>query len=387
MERLQEILTRKAELKELLLSDKDVDLEEIRKEIDSLEEEERSINESVEAIQKKEDAEAEERKQIADAITNGEVIATPIDERKIEKMEITRNSKEYIDAYARYLKTGKAEECRSLLTTNVEDGSVAVPDLVYDVVKTAWDREEIMSLVRRTNLKGNLKVQFEISGDDAIIHTEGNGAITEEALTLGIVEIVPQSIKKMIGISDEVYDLRGEDFLRYLYDELTYRIAKKCADALMALIVALPQTATASSPSANLITSAPTMSLVAEALGNLSDEATNPVVVMNKATWSAFKTLQYANGYAVDPFEGLRVHFNNSLPSYASATTGQIYLVVGDFGQGAIANFPNGEDITFKFDDMTRKDEDIIEILGRRYVGLGVVADKSFALVGKPSQI
>lgn len=388
MERLQEILTRKAELKELLLSDKDVDLEEIRKEIDSLEEEERSINESVEAIQKKEDAEAEERKQIADAINKGEVIATPIiDERKKEEMEITKNSREYVEAFARYLKTGKAEECRSLLTTNVEDGTVAVPDLVYDVVKTAWDREEIMRLVRRTNLKGNLKVQFEISGDDAIIHTEGDGAITEEALTLGIVEIVPQSIKKMIGISDEVYDLRGEDFLRYLYDELTYRIAKKCADALMALIVALPQTATASSPSANLITSAPTMSLVAEALGNLSDEATNPVVVMNKATWSAFKTLQYANGYGVDPFEGLRVHFNNSLPSYASATSGQIYLVVGDFGQGAIANFPNGEDITFKFDDMTRKDEDIIEILGRRYVGLGVVADKSFALVGKPSQI
>ena len=38
----------------------------------------------------------------------------------------------------------------------------------------------------------------------------------------------PVSIKKWISISDEVVDLRGEAFLRYIYDEITYRIAKKC---------------------------------------------------------------------------------------------------------------------------------------------------------------
>ena len=78
-----------------------------------------------------------------------------------------------------------------------------------------------MALVNKTEFRGNLKIGFEISGGEATVHTEGGGAVNEEELILGIVELVPASIKKWIAISDEVYDLRGEAFLRYIYDELT----------------------------------------------------------------------------------------------------------------------------------------------------------------------
>lgn len=387
MERLEEIAVRKAEIKTLLESDEQVNLEEIKNELDSLEVEEKSINDAIESEQRKADAEAEERKKDAEVL----VKETPIEAKEVEiernevNMTELRNTPEYIEAFARYIKTEKDEEVRALLTQNVEDGTIAVPDLVYDVVKTAWDREEIMSLVNTTELKGNLKIQFEISGDDAIVHTEGDGAITPEALTEGIVTLIPQSIKKMLEISDEVYDMRGEAFLRYVYDEITYRIAKKSADVLVGLIAGLPATATDTSPSANVVTSAPAMDVVAQAIGNLSDEATNPVIIMNKLTWSAFKQVQYANQYAVDPFEGLRVIFNNSLKSFASASNGDVYMIVGDLGHGAMANYPNGADIKIKFDDMTKKDQDLIQIFGRRYVGLGVVADKAFTLVKKAS--
>ena len=387
MERLEEIAVRKAEIKTLLESEEEVNLEEIKEELEELEKEEKSINDAIETEQRKVDEEINERKQIAEQLVEN----TPVEAKEIEikgkeiDMEV-RNTPEYIEAFARYLKTEKDEEVRALLTTNAdENGTIAVPDLVYDVVKTAWDREEIMRLVTETEIKGNLKVQFEISGDDAIVHAEGDGAITPEALVEGIVTLIPQSIKKMLEISDEVYDMRGEAFLRYVYDELTYRIAKKCADLLIGLIADLPATATAQSPSANVVTSAPAMDVVAQAIGNLSDEATNPVIIMNKLTWSAFKQIQYANGYAVDPFENVPVHFNNSLPAYATAENDAVYMIVGDFGHGAIANYPNGRDIKMKFDDMTKKDEDLIQILGRRYVALGVVADKSFTLVKKAS--
>ena len=60
-------------------------------------------------------------------------------------------------------------------------------------------------------------------------------------------------------------------------------------------------------------------------------------------------------------------------------------MIVGDYDQGTIANFPNGEEINIKFDELTRKKEDLVEILGREYVGLGVVADKAFTLVSKPT--
>lgn len=295
-----------------------------------------------------------------------------------------RNSKEYVDAYAEMIKTGKDEEVRKLLTENVSGGTIAVPELVYDVVKTAWDNEEIMSLVNKVELAGNLKVNFEISGTDAVIHTEGGDAVTEETLTEGIATIVPAFVKKWISISDEVMAMRGEAFLNYIYRELAHKIAKKMADQLVTLIAALPQTATATSPAAAKITTAPAMGTVAAGIANLSDEASNPTIIMNKLTWAEFKTVQYANGYGVDPFEGLKVVFNNTLPAYSAAGAGDVYMIVGDLGQGAIANFPEGDGIRFTFDELSRKKEDLVEVLGKEYVGLGVVANKAFTLVAKP---
>ena len=266
----------------------------------------------------------------------------------MDNMEI-RNSKEYIDAYAEFVKHGDDSECRALLTENVS-GSVPVPELVYDVVKTAWEREGIMSLVRKTYLKGNLKVGFEVDADPAVIHTEGQNAPTEEKLWLGVIELVPQSIKKWITISDEVYDLRGSEFLSFIYDELTYRIAKKAADELIAKIQACGTVSTATMVGVPAITANSIgMATIATALANLSDEASNPVIMMNKLTYSAFKSVQYANGYGADPFEGLRVLYNDTIKAFSVATTGDTYVIVGDLGQGALANFPNGEAIDFKF--------------------------------------
>lgn len=354
-----------------------------------IEEAEKEVKEEVVEEQPKEEeiSKEEERK----LIRNEEVELrnlSKIGERKMEENKVeVRNTKEYIDAYARYIKTGKDEEVRSLLTENVTGGKIAVPDFVYDMVKTAWEKNEIMSLVRKVNLGGNFKVNFEISGSDAVVHTEGSGEVTEETLTLGIVELKPVSIKKWISISDEVIDLRGEAFLRYIYDELTQKIVKKTADTLVGIIAGLPATATATSPSANTITKAPAMGVVAEAIANLSDEASNPVVIMNKLTWADFKAVQYANGYGADPFEGLRVLFNNSLKAYGSASNNEVYMIVGDLGNGAMANYPNGEDVDIKYDGTTLMTSDLVRILGRQYVGTGVVADKHFTLVKKPASV
>ena len=302
-------------------------------------------------------------------------------------MEV-RNTPEYINAFAEYIKTGNDMECRKLTsendTTPNGTGTVAVPEFVYDIVKTAWEREGIMSLVRKSYLRGNLKVQFEISGGEASVHAEGGAAVDEENLVLGIVTLVPQSIKKWIAISDEVYDLRGEEFLRYIYDELTYRIAKKAADELIAKIEACGTVSTTTCPGVPKLTAASaSLGTIAAAMALLSDEAANPVIMMNKGTWGAFKALQAAGSYGYDPFEGLPVVFNNKIASYAAATTGVTYAIVGDLGHGALANFPNGDGIDFKFDELSKKKEDLIEVLGRQYVGLGIVAADAFVKVTK----
>jgi len=295
-----------------------------------------------------------------------------------------RNSKEYVDLYADYMKSHDDTEIRAaLLSTNATNGTIPVPDFVYDIVKTAWDSNEIMSLVDRVSLPGNLQVQFEISGSPAVIHTEGGAAVTEEDLVEGIVTLIPEYAKKWKSFSKTVYALRGEAFVRYIYDEITYRVIKVIADTLIGKIAALPAAATSTAPAAAKITGAPAVGLVAEAMGLLSDEATDPVVVMNKASWSAFKAAQYAGSFDVDPFEGLRVHFNNSLPAYGTASSGAVYAIVGDFREGALANFPNGEAVEFTFDTLTRKKENLIEVLGELMVGVGPVASNAFTLIAK----
>ena len=203
MERLNEIALRKAEIKTLLESEEEVDVEAIRTELDSLEAEERKINEEIELAQRKADEEAEQRRKDAELIEENKVEVKEI-ELKESKMEV-RNTKEYIDAYAEYVKTGKDAECRALLTENATNGTVPVPEFVYDIVKTSWEREGIMALVRKSYFKGNLKVGFEISGTDAIIHNEGGAAIDPETLVLGTVDIIAKNVKKAIQISREVY--------------------------------------------------------------------------------------------------------------------------------------------------------------------------------------
>ena len=350
--------------------------------LNALEEEVRGINTELE-----ERKAAEEKKvEIREAVASGQgTVVEQVNVEEVKKMDINeiRNSKEYIDAYAEYIKTNDPTECRALLTENVS-GQIPVPEMVYGIVKTAWQREGIMSRVRKSFVKGNLKVGFEISGSDATVHTEGGEAVAEETLVLGVVNLVPKSIKKWISISDEALDLRGEAFLDYIYDELAYRIAKKAADELVAKIQACGTVSTTTCPSVPAVTAAQIgLGTVASAMAALSDEAANPCIIMNKATWGAFKAVQAAGNYGYDPFEGLDVVFNNTIKAYAAASTGDTYAIVGDLDQGALANFPNGEGIEFKFDDKTLMTSDLVKVLGREYVGLGVVAPDAFVKIKK----
>ena len=393
MTRKEEIEARKAEIRsEVEEADSVEKVEELNNEVEALNEEAEKIEEQ------------EKNEEIAEEMESKSIQVKEVkkEERKMDNKEL-RNSKEYVEAYAEYLKSQlvdnyeMSEEARALVTTGGyatgNSAVVEVPDMVDAAVRTAWERDELAGLVRRIAVKGNYKVQFEVSSTDASIHTEGNGKVNEEELVLGIVTLVPQSIKKWISVSDEVLDLRGEEFLNYIYDELTYRIAKKCVDTLIGKIASLPQTLQANesgiydSVSAAKITGAPALDTIVNAVSQLSDEAQDITIVMNKATYAAFKAVQFGANYAQDIFDGHRVVFNNSLPAYNSANAGAVYAIVGDFDIGALFNFPNGEGITLKYDDKSAMEYDLVRILGREYVGIEAVADKAFTLIAKTGEV
>ena len=367
---MNDIEIRSAEIEEEIQQE-NADVETLTAEVEELEARKAQIIE--EAEQRK--REVEEVKQTAEALNE----QPEMEERKVMTNEEIRNSKAYLEAYANYIKTDKDTECRALLTENVS-GTVPVPEFVYDIVKTAWERDGITSLVRKSYLKGNLKVGFEISGEDAVFHEEGDDPIDPENLVLGVVNLVPQSIKKAVQISDEVYDLRGEEFLRYIYDEITYRIAKTAGEALLAIIEACGTVSTTNAPAvAQIVSSTASIGLIAQCLAELSPEATNPVIITTRHNWADFKAAQYAGQFDVDPFEGLPVIFSSALSDFGDATHANV--IVGDLGYGALMNFPNGQEIRFKFDDLTLKKADLIEVLGRMYVGIGVVAPNAFVQV------
>lgn len=350
--------------------------------LDALEAEVKSINEELEARK----ASEAKRNEIRSAVARGEGEVTEKiknEERKEMTLDEVRASKEYVEAYANYIKTGRDDECRAvLLSQNVAGGQLPVPTVIEGRIRTAWERNGLMELVRKTYVRGNLKIGFELSASDAVVHTEGSAAPSDETLTFGVVEMKPESIKKWIKISDEAMDMGGEEFLFYIYDELTYKIAKKAQEVLLSKIVALTASATSTAVGVGIVAGTPSVGLVASAIGNLSAEAENPVIVMNKGSWAQFKAAQYAGSFNVDPFEGLPVYFDNTLPTYStSGTTGSTWCIVGDFGVGAHANFPNGDEITIKYDDLSLAESDLVKLVGREYVGLGIVADHAFCKV------
>ena len=339
----------------------------------------------------------EQRKADMMAVLNGEAAETniqPQEERKMADIKEIRSSQAYMDAYANALKAAyrseKGEcdfsECRALLT-DIGGGTIPTPVFVEEIISTAWERDTITRRVKKSFMKGTIRLGVEIAASDAVVHTEGQNAPDAETLVIAVVSIAPETIKKWIQVSDEVLDSTSEAFLRYIYDELTYRVAKKAADRLLAKIQACGTVSTNSGTTniavAAISTSSIDVGLVAEAMGNLTDEAADPVVMMNKKTWSAFKRVQYANGYNVDPFEGLDVLFNNSIKSFAAATTGEAFLIVGDLGVGAQMNFPIGDEVKIKYDDMDDAEADLVKIVSRLPVGSAVIKEFAFCQVKK----
>lgn len=372
---IEEIETRLSSIK--------TELDNPEADLDALQEEVRMLNEQRDELRNAAKADAEKRAAIAEGL--GDVTEThKEEERKTMTIEELRKSPAYINAYANYIKTGRDEECRALLTENVGNtGMLPVPVMVDEIVRTAWERDGIMSRVRKTYFRGNLKVAFEISATGAVVHTEGANKPDEENLQLGIVTMIPANIKKWIRISDEAVAMGGEAFLRYIYDELTYQIVKKLSELVVTDIAGAPAASSKTAVGVDAITEAPGVTTIAKAAAHLSDEAVNPVVIMNRLTEVEFINAYAQGSFAVDPWAGYERVYTAALDAYSAAENGEVYAIVGDLN-GAQVNFPEGDGVVIKYDDLTEAEADMVKVVGREYAAHGVTAPGRFCLVKKP---
>ena len=356
-----------------------VDTEEIESRASELE----AIQAELEARKQKAAEEAEARK----AVENGAGQTKEEFKQEEKRMEVSeiRNTPEYINAYANYIKTGRDTECRDvLLSLNASaGGQLPVPDMLESIIKTAWEKNEFLSHVRKTYFRGNVRVPFELSATGAWVHAEGTTGLTEEAITIGIVELKPENIKKWIRISDEAIDLGGEDFLRYIYDEITYRILKELVAQLVADVTGASASNGTDHIGVPVVKIAPGVMVLRNAATNLSEEATDLCVVMNRLSEAKFNTAYASGQFAVDPFAGFAKVYCSALPAYDAASENDCYAIVGDL-KALQVNDPAGESVVIKWDDLSLAEDDLVKVVGRQYAGHDITAPGCLVKLTKP---
>ena len=379
--RMGEIEQRAAEI-ETTLDNPEADLDALNEEARQLVTEKAQLEAQLEELRAKAEKAEEERKAVAEGA--GETKEEFKEETKMDIREI-RSSAEYCEAYKKYIITGDDKECRSLLSANASTpGDVPVPTIIEDKIKTDWEKNAFLSRITKTNFRGNLKVPFEKSADPAYVHAEGATGLTEEDLQLGVVELKPANVKKWIKISDEAVAMGGEDFVQYIYDEMGYRVLNKLVSELVGKANSADTTHGDTAIGIPKITEAPGVMIVQNAAAQLSEEATDICVVLNPLTIQAFNAAYAAGNFAINPFDGVTVIKCSALPAYSTASSNAMYAIVGDL-KAFQANYPEGEGVIIKWDDLTYAEDDMVKVVARQYAGYGVTAPGRLVKLCKPA--
>ena len=367
---LEEIETRANEIKNEIDTADAAKLDELNAELTAIEERKKALEM---------EARKETMKKVAEGA--GVVIGKPEEKKEERTLKSVRDSEEYVNAFAEYLKTGNDKECRALLTDLVDGGTVPTPTVIDDFINTAWERANLVSRVRRTNIKGTAKYPFEYSATGASVHTEGAAAPDEEQLVLGTVSVEPQMLKKWITVSDEVLALKGQAFLDYVYDEIEERILELADAQIVAAIKAAPASATTTAAGVRVVTGAFDPFTIFAAQAELVSEARNPVAIMSKKcyfnTFMAFKDTTNRPIYNIVTENGRPTYYINGIEVIFSNDLADNELIVGDL-RGVILNLPDSTEVSFVTDPYSLAEYDKVKIVGKMYAGIGVIRDGFF---------
>lgn len=379
--RIDEINARLAEIRSMM---ENPDYDHARSE--ELLAEVRSLNEERAQIEARAAQTAELRRQVgADTIARIQNQEAASRQGSATTNEEVRSGNAYAAAFLTAWRTGDETEARALLTTAVS-GQIPVPTQLETEIRTAWEEHVLLSEVKHSYFRGDVKIGFELSATGASVHVEGAAAPDEEVVTIGIVTLSAQSIKKWITVSDEALENTTVDTVGYLYKEIAHKIVEKAEEILIGKITAAPAVSDATHAGVPALKAAAIAAdTIVSAVSLLAGQAKNLRLVMNRATYPAFVAVALAANYAIDVFDGLkeRIVFSDALPAFSAASDGNTYAIVGDFANGAQANFPKGDTVTIKVDDMSLAEKDLVKIVGREPVGLGVVAVNHFVKITK----
>lgn len=258
MERLEEIKARKLELRELLEDEtKEVNLDEVKSEIDSLEAEENALKEAAEATEKQEESEAEERRSIAESIetrnSNETKIIEKEEEKKMEEKRYDVSSPEYRTAWAKKL-MGKDNELTEVekkalgdaigttATTFVESDAstqginnlgLLIPTSVRkDFLEILSEESPIFRDIRKLAVASNIDLPYLDEADDAEWYAELSDT-KNEGQEYKSLKLTGHELAKDVVITWKAEAMTVEGFIDFILDELRQKMGKALINAVI----------------------------------------------------------------------------------------------------------------------------------------------------------
>lgn len=400
-EQMNKLVTRKNEIansiteKRAAFEESDVETRDgLLNEVEALQSEAEGIDKDIEEIRSVKEAFAKQEERMS-LVKNVETVE--VEARANEAVKDVYDTPEYRQAWVDAIRTGDETNLRAMTTGT---SNVPVPTIWQSYVETAWyNYGKFSRLVNKSYIQGYLSIPLETAADDAVIHTEGAEAPAEESITLGLVELKPAMIKKWISMTDELMAMTADDFMRYLADELVYRVVLKLDNGIIngavdsngkGIVGIVNNTNTLSD------TAALSFNVVNEMIADLVTFDNLTLAINPKTFFKNFMGLtdlqgrpiyQVATDNAGKPqyyVNGVRVEFTQALPAYDTASAGDVWAVVGDF-RGYRLNLPEGEMVRTLFDPYTMATEDKARMVGRLYAAGNVARLKHFAQIKKPA--
>lgn len=217
--RLREIDERKLEIRQLLESDVETDLDEVEKELCELEAEAKELR---------------SKKEIAEKIQTGEAEVRKIEEPEVETMDNITATKEYRSAFFKRLLGKPLTEIEERAYTSADQSAYAVipvetANMIFEKMKKVAPMLSQITLLR---VAGNVKFAIEGTRNPATVHAE-NDVMTPAADTLTYVTLAGYEYAKVIRISKTVATMAIDAFETWLVNMLAEDIARAIEDDII----------------------------------------------------------------------------------------------------------------------------------------------------------
>ena len=347
MNRMEEINTRKAEIRALLDSEQDVDLDALEKELRELDAEQQNI---------------EKRAAVAAGIQQGTIPSAKIEAPKDETRAAKYDSEEYRKAFMEYVCRGKdlPVQFRADATTATSDiGAIVPPVTLNRIVEKIEAYGMILPLVNRTAYKTGMNIPVASIKPTATWVAEGAGSDKQKLPLDAAITFGRFKLRCAVSVTLETNEMALSAFETRLVNAISEAMAKAIEQAIL--------TGTGSGQPTGILTDADkgeSMSLskltykdlvAAEAALPMEYE-NNAVWVMSKKTFMEFVGMTDSQGQPVARVDhgigvapertllGRHVVLTNYLPAFSSSLkTTDVFAMIYNFGDYTLnTNFAVG---------------------------------------------